>query len=310
MTEPLDDQARALLDMVAANPPPPPGSVPVEEFRRAAHDALAVAGERVEMQSVEDERVPGGEGELTARRYRPPGELHGLLVYFHGGGFVRGDLDTHDPLCRRLARDAGCELLAVDYRLAPEHPHPAGADDALAVTAWAERGADGPVAVGGDSSGGNLAAVATLRARDRGGPAIAAQLLLYPVTDVTMSSPSLGELAEGRMLTRSSLAWMYDQYLPPGRDRSDPSASPLLAESLAGLPAAVIVTAGNDPLRDDGTRYAERLEAAGVPVRHLAYPGTIHSFMLLAGALEVGVEACAAAGAALSDALRTARNPA
>ena len=310
MTEPLDDQARALLDVVAADPPPPPGSVSVEEFRRAAHDALAVSGERPEMESVEEEPVPGAEGELAARRYRAPGERHGLLVYFHGGGFVRGDLDTHDPLCRRLARDAGCEVLAVDYRLAPEHPHPAGANDALAVTAWAEQGATGPVAVGGDSSGGNLAAVATLRARDGGGPAIAAQLLLYPVTDATMSSPSLDELAEGRMLTRGALEWMYDQYLPPSRDRADPSASPLLAESLAGLPPAVIVTAGNDPLRDDGARYAERLEAAGVAVRHLSYPGTIHSFMLYAGALEIGLAACQAAGSALSDALRTARNPA
>jgi acetyl esterase len=309
VTEPLDDQAREFLAAVASNPPPPPGSVGVEEFRRAAHAALAVSGERVEMESVRDVQVPGAAGDLRARRYRPPGDTEGLLVYFHGGGFVRGDLETHDPLCRRLARDAGCQLLAVDYRLAPEHPHPAGADDAVAVAEWAAR-EDGPLAIGGDSSGGNLAAVATLWARDGGGPAIAAQLLLYPVTDATMASPSLDELAEGRMLTRGALEWMYDQYLPPGRDRSDPSASPLLAESLAGLPPAVIVTAGNDPLRDDGVRYAERLKEAGVGVRHLSYPGTIHSFMLYAGALEIGLAATRAAGSALSDALRTARNPA
>ncbi len=170
------------------------------------------------MAAVEDVRLPGAAGELGARRYVPIGEPLGLLAYFHGGGFVRGDLETHDPLCRRLARAAECELLAVDYRLAPEHPFPAGVEDALAVvTRLAQDGAE-PLAMGGDSSGGNLAAAATLRARDLGGPALAAQVLLYPVTDATMASPSLDELAEGRMLTKR-LPGMDVRPLPAARNR-------------------------------------------------------------------------------------------
>ncbi len=217
---------------------------------------------------------------------------------------------THDPLCRRLANRTGCELLAIDYRLAPEHPFPAAAEDAIAVTGWALEQSTGPVAVGGDSSGGNIATVAAIHARDAGWPEIAAQLLLYPVTDATMASASLEELAEGRMLTRDVLSWMYDQYLPPGADRSDPRVSPVLAESLEGLPPTVLVTAGNDPLRDDGTRYAARLEAAGVPVEHLSYAGTIHSFMLYAGVLEAGLEGARAVGVAMARLLQTARHSA
>ena len=231
-------------------------------------------------------------------------------MYFHGGGFVRGDLDTHDPLCRRLANQARLELLSVDYRLAPEHPFPAAAEDAIAVTAWAGREAEGPLVIGGDSSGGNLAAVAAIHARDAGAPALAGQVLLYPVTDATMGSPSMDELSEGRMLTKASLSWMYDQYMPDGVDRSDPRVSPLLAESLEGVAPAVVVTAGNDPLRDDGSRYAARLERDGVPVDHLVYGGTIHSFMLYAGVLQAGMEGARAVGQAVQRLLQTTRNSA
>jgi acetyl esterase len=310
VTHPLDDEAREVLDMVAANVPPPPQSLTIEEFRSAAYAALAVSGEPEEMAAVEDTEVTGAQGPLRARRYAPPGKPAGLLVYFHGGGFVRGDLETHDPLCRRLARAAQCELLAIDYRLAPEHPFPAAVDDAVAVVESVAADTAAPLAVGGDSSGGNLAAVAALHARDAGGPALVAQVLLYPVTDATMSSPSLDELATGRMLTRAALEWMYDRYLPAAVDRSDPRASPLLAEDVAGVAPAVIVTAGNDPLRDDGVRYAERLSQAGVYADHLSYGGTIHSFMLYAGALKRGVEAAADAGAALRRLLPMPRNPA
>lgn len=310
MTHPLDAEARAFLDAVAANAPPPPESMTIEEFRQAAYAALAVAGEREPMAAVQDTEVAGAQGPLRARRYVPAEGAAGLLVYFHGGGFVRGDLETHDPLCRRLARAAECELLAIDYRLAPEHPFPAAVDDALAVVESVAADRSAPVAVGGDSSGANLAAVAALHARDAGGPALAAQVLLYPVTDATMSSPSLDELASGRMLTRAALAWMYDRYLPEGVDRADSRASPLLAEDHSGVAPAVIVTAGNDPLRDDGARYAERLIDSGVDVKHLSYEGTIHSFMLYAGALGAGLEATAAVGAALRPLLRMPRNPA
>ncbi len=310
MTHPIDDEARDLLNLVEANPPPPPTEVSIEEFRRLAHEALRISGEPEAMEEIDDEAVPGGGGPLRARRYRPQEAEGGLLVYFHGGGFVRGDLDTHDPLCRRLANAARCEVLAIDYRLAPEHPFPAAAEDAVAVTEWAGGSWDGPLAVGGDSSGGNIAAVAAIAARDSGSPELAAQVLLYPVTDATMSSPSMDELAAGRMLTRDSLGWMYDQYLPAGADRSDPRASVVLADSLEGVAPAVIVSAGNDPLRDDAVRYATRLEEGGVPVEHISYGGTIHSFMLYAGALQAGMEAARAVGLALRRLLQTARNSA
>jgi acetyl esterase len=231
-------------------------------------------------------------------------------VYFHGGGFVRGDLDTHDPLCRRLANTSGCTLLAIDYRLAPEHPFPAAAEDAVAVTQWAGESWEGPLVVGGDSSGGNIAAAAAIAARDAGAPSLAAQVLLYPVTDATLRSPSMEELAEGRMLTREALAWMYDQYMPDGTDRTDPRVSVVLAESLEGVAPAVVVSAGNDPLRDDAVRYVARLEEAGVPVEHLSYGGTIHSFMLYAGVLQAGMEGARAVGASLRRLLQTARNSA
>ncbi len=258
MTHPIDDEARDLLNYVEANPPPPPTDISIEEFRRLAHDALRVSGEPEALERVDDEEVPGAAGPLRARRYVPAERDDGLLVFFHGGGFVRGDLDTHDPLCRRLANAGHCELLAIEYRLAPEHPFPAAADDAVAVTEWAGATWEGPLAVGGDSSGGNIAAVAALERRER----VAAQMLLYPVTDATMSSPSMDELAEGRMLTKESLSWMYDQYLPPGVDRSDPRVSVVHAESLEGVAPAVVVSAGNDPLRDDAVRYVARLEEA------------------------------------------------
>lgn len=310
MTHPIDDEARDFLNLLEANPPPPAREVPIEEFRRLAYDALTVSGDPEPLEQIGDEEVPGAAGPLRARRYVPAGQGDGLLVYFHGGGFVRGDLNTHDPLCRRLANSSRCQLLSIDYRLAPEHPFPAAAEDAVAATEWAGGRHGGPLAVGGDSSGGNIAAVAAIQARDSAGPELAAQVLLYPVTDATMGSPSMDELAGGRMLTKDTLSWMYDQYLPPGVDRSDPRASPVFAPSLEGVAPAVVVTAGNDPLRDDANRYATRLEEAGVTVEHFVYGGTIHSFMLYAGVLEAGKEAARAVGQALAGLLQTARNSA
>lgn len=302
---PLDDEARELIATLEAHPPGPPGTVPVEDFRRAALDLLRFAAEPPWPTLAKDIAIPGPAGDMPARRYRPTdGEPEGLLVYFHGGGFVRGDLDTHDPLCRALAGTASATVLSVAYRRAPEHPFPAAVEDAIAATAWATGGSAGPVAVGGDSSGGNLAAVAALAARDGGGTPLAAQLLLYPVTDATMSAPSLDELGEGRMLTRAMMEWFYDQYLPDPAQRDHPRASPLLAQRHDGLPPAIVVTAGQDPVRDDGERYAARLQQAGTPVHHLRYPGTIHSFILYAGALERGRQGIEAVGAELRRTLR------
>ena len=296
---------------MAANAPPPPEAMSVDEFRRSAYAALAVSGEPEEMAAVEDVHIEAAAGRVGARRYVPLGEPEGLLVYFHGGGFVRGDLETHDPLCRRLARAAECELLArgLPARARAPLPRRRGGRPRGAGLHRARTGA-------GRSPWAATARGATWRRSRRctrataGAPALAAQVLLYPVTDATMASPSLDELAEGRMLTKAALAWMYDRYLPAGADRTDPRASPLLAERHEGVAPAVIVTAGNDPLRDDGIRYAERLEDACVYVDHLAYDGTIHSFMLYAGALPTGMEAAASVGAALRELLRTPRNSA
>lgn len=304
---PLDPESRDLIAAFEASAPPPPDSVSVEEFRQGAYDTLRIAIEPPHPTVAKDVTIPGpGGADIPARRYQPAeSEAEGMLVYFHGGGFVRGDLDTHDPLCRALAGAAGCTLISVAYRRAPEHPFPAAVEDALAAAAWATGGSAGPVAVGGDSSGGNLAAVAALETSG-----LAAQLLLYPVTDATMSAPSLDELAEGRMLTRASMQWYYDQYLPNRAQRTDPRASPLLAPDHAGLAPAIVVTAGQDPVRDDGERYALKLEASGTPVSHLRYPGTVHSFMLYAGALAAGREGIEAVGAQLQRIFRKGGNPA
>jgi acetyl esterase len=226
--------------------------------------------------------VPGAAGERPARIYRPEGDgPWPTTVYLHGGGFVIGDLDTHDQLCRRLCRDAGTVVVSVDYRLAPEHPFPAGLEDALAATRWAadhldDLGGTDRLAVGGDSAGGNLAAVVAQRMPDR----LAAQLLLYPATDMGGEYPSREENAEGYFLDAPTMLWFLQQYVGSvtDLDEGDPRLSPLLGD-LTGVATALVVTAEFDPLRDEGNEYAARLEAAGVPVDHVTYPGLIHGFM-------------------------------
>ena len=244
---------------------------------------------------VDEITLPGPAGEIAARHYRPPGGVTApLLVYYHGGGWVIGDLDTADPLCRLTCRDAGIHVLSIDYRLAPEHPVPAAIDDAYAAFRWAyQHAADlgalpGQVAVGGDSAGGNLAAVVCQLARqnggaqNNGGPAPVLQWLLYPRTDFTAQTRSLSLFARGFLLTKRDMEWFESQYLRrSGVDRSDPLVSPLLAASLSGLPPALIAVAGFDPLRDEGQRYAEALQAAGNAV-DLRYLGSLtHGFTSL-----------------------------
>jgi acetyl esterase len=203
------------------------------------------------------------------------------LVYFHGGGWVLGSVITAHGVCAALAHESRYTVVSVDYRLAPEHPFPAAVEDAWAATTWvhkhgAELGAPGPLAVGGDSAGGNLAAVMALRARDRGLP-LAFQLLVYPVMDADLDTTSYPENAQGYWLTRAGMAWFWDQYLPDG-DRFHPDASPLRAEDVSGTPPALVITAEYDPLRDEGEAYARRLEEAGVPVTLSRYDGLIHAF--------------------------------
>lgn len=230
--------------------------------------------------------IPGPEGPVPARHYRPTdGDGEPLLVFYHGGGQVVGDLDTHDDLCRLICRQGRLHVLSVDYRLAPEHPAPAGNDDAFAAFRWAlehaeELGADSArVAVGGDSAGGNQAALVCLRARNEGTRLPAVQLLFYPVTNYKDETRSQTLFADGFFLSRNDLRWCRAKYLDGARvDAADPRVSPLLADDLSGLPPALLVTAGFDPLRDEGRQYAEALRAAGVPVDYREFGSLIHGF--------------------------------
>jgi acetyl esterase len=238
---------------------------------------------------VSELSIPGPAGPIPARHYRPmtPGPAP-LLVFYHGGGWVLGDLDTHDPLCRLTCRDAGVHVLSIDYRLAPEHVAPAAVDDAYAAYLWAAEHAEelgaspGKVAVGGDSAGGNLAAVVSQLARDEGAPRPVLQWLIYPRTDFSAQTRSLTLFADGFLLTKADIDWFNEQYLGgSGIDATNPRVSPLLAESLAGLPPALIATAGFDPLRDEGDSYAAALSAAGTHVDRRSMGSLTHGFASL-----------------------------
>lgn len=267
------------------------GAGPEQARARNRRGAAAVAGPPPPMARVERLEIPGAAGTIPARLYVPPTAAptsSPLLVYYHGGGWVIGDLDTHDSVCRFLAIAAGVLVLSVDYRLAPEHPFPAAGEDADAAFRWAaehadELGADpGRIAVGGDSAGGNLAAVASLLARDGGGLRPAMQLLIYPVTDAVGGQRSRQLFAEGFLLTEADMDWFEAHYLPTGVAHDDPRVSVMRVGDLSGLPPAYVATAGFDPLRDEGETYAERMRAAGVQVALRRHPGLVHGFANLA----------------------------
>jgi len=253
-------------------------------------------------------------GSVPVRLYRPAGVPDSTrlpaLVFFHGGGWVIGDLETHDTLCRQLTAGAGISVIAVDYRLAPEHKFPASADDAWTATTWvaahaAELGVDAAkLAVGGDSAGGNLAAVVALQARDAGGPKLSLQVLLYPVTDVGGETQSYRDLADGYMLTREGMRWFIAHYLGKPQDAEDWRASPIRATSFAGVAPALVITAGYDPLRDEGDAYAQKLRAAGVSVDHASFGGMIHGFIPMGKLIETGNRAVTLIADSLRHALR------
>jgi len=288
----LAPEAQLLLAVLDRRHQPPLETLPPGQAREARRRLTAAyAGRPVPVASVRDLDIEGPV-RIRGRHYAPPepGGRHPLLVYYHGGGFTYGDLDTHDGVCRILCRHAGAHVLAVDYRLAPEHPFPAAVDDAQAALRWAfahaERlGADpGRVGVGGDSAGGNLAAVVSQLAARDGGPAPALQLLIYPATDMTTRHRSRELFRKGFLLTDPEMDWYTDNYLGTARTSAgDPRASPLLAVDLSGLAPAFVVTAAFDPLRDEGEAYAEALRAAGTPVTLRRFPGFIHGFINAAG---------------------------
>ena len=277
----IDPQAKAYLDRMAAlGLPPTEQQTPVEARAMAEAGAPALFGPAEDVHAVEDLEVGG----VPVRLYAPAGGVSlPVVVYFHGGGWVFGSLDTHDGLARAIANRSGCRVAAVHYRLAPEHRFPAAVEDCWTVTRWAFEQAS-RVAVAGDSAGGNLAAVTALRAREAG-LQLAHQVLVYPVLDHRFDTSSYTASGEGYGLTLAGMRWYWDLYLG-GADGAHPEASPLRAESLAGVAPALVVVCGLDPLRDEGVAYAERLSAAGVPVRLSEYVGMIHGFLRMSAVID------------------------
>ncbi|HEU4368993.1 MAG TPA: alpha/beta hydrolase [Methylomirabilota bacterium] len=308
----LDPQAQAVIDLVIKAGRPAYHTISPKEARQLFRETRpASTPTPPEIGSV---RNLVADGAIPLRVYRPAGVPDSTrlpaYVYFHGGGWVIGDLETHDVVCRQLTAEAGVSVVSVDYRLAPEHKFPAAADDAWAATRWvashaAELGIDGGrLAVGGDSAGGNLAAVVSLLARDAGTPAIALQVLLYPVTDASAESRSYQDFADGYMLTRDSMRWFIAHYLNKREEATDWRVSPLRAPSHAGVAPALIVTAGFDPLRDEGEAYAARLREAGVRVEYACYGGMLHGFVPMGRLLDTAGRAVTLIGGALRQALR------
>jgi acetyl esterase len=297
----LDPQIQMSLAMMERQNLPGIETLPVDVARQVVHvQAVMSGGPELPVGSVRDIQIDGAEGPIGARYYTPdePGGPHPLLVYYHGGGFVICDLDTHDAFCRLLCKHAGANVLSVDYRMAPEHPFPAPVEDARAALRWAyehvgELGADPErIGVAGDSAGGNLATVVCQLAAHDGGPAPVFQLLVYPVTDMTASRPSRELFGEGFFLTQSEMDWFSEHYVESvNADPTDPRLSPLLADDLSGQPPAFIVTAGFDPLRDEGEEYAQALRAAGVPVALRRFSGLIHAFINWTGVSPVSRDA-------------------
>ena len=294
----LDPDAAAVFKAFQEAGRPPYETVTPAEARELYLKGRVVTNpEPPELESVQPLAIPSPAGPIAARIYTPmrlrkANDLAPCLVFFHGGGWVIGDLDSHDVVCRKLADEAELMVVSVDYRLAPEHKFPAAVDDAIASTKWiAENsrrlGIDASrLMVGGDSAGGNLAAVVAISARDGNGPAIAGQVLIYPAIDFALTHPSHSEPETSILLTHSVIRWFRDHYLNGAADVHDWRASPARAKTLIGLPPAYVLTAGADPLRDEGDEYAKRLKEAGVPVTYRTFPGQFHGFFTMGKLLQ------------------------
>jgi acetyl esterase len=306
---PLDPQIEALLEQMAAMERVDYSEVTPEGLRQVIKMIAAADGPPEAVDSVEEAKADGPAGAIPVRVYRPGRKGTAplpVLVWYHGGGWVIGDLDTADTTCRKLANRSGALVVSVDYRLAPEHPAPAPAEDCWAALRWVagaatKLGGDpSRLAVGGDSAGGNLSALVAVRARDNRGPALRYQLLVYPATDLTMSYPSHVENGDGYMLTNEATAWFLGHYLGPADDPKHPSLSPHYIDDLGGVAPAFIVTAEFDPLRDEGEAYAARLRDSGVAVDLRRYDGMVHGFFQMGGVTPV-------ADSAVSDAASRVR---
>lgn len=307
---PLDPVVKAFLDQLAQVPGPKTWEMSAPEARASFDGMMELVGPKdVPIGKVVNQTVPGPDGDIPIRIYTPVaagGEPLPALIFFHGGGFVIGDLETHDGLCRLLANEASCRVIAVDYRLAPEHKFPAAIDDAYAATSWIEANAASlgvdanRLAVGGDSAGGGLAAAVAQMMQAKGKTKLAFQMLLFPVTHIGADTVSMRDFAEGYFLEMRTLNWFYDYYAPNAEDRNDPRASPLLSEDLSGLPPAYVVVAGFDPLHDEGVAYAEKLRDAGVRVTLDDYPDMVHDFIYMQNVLPQAPDALKTAAAALA----------
>jgi acetyl esterase len=285
---PLNDALTAFLTEMAEQGVKPIHESTPEEVRALTAGLSELYGTGPEMARVEDTTIPVDDGQIAARILVPTDAPRGVFVYYHGGGWViGGNLDEFDTLARKLAARTGCAVVLVDYRLAPEHRYPVAVDDSYAALEWVHAhladiaGRAVPIIVGGDSAGGNLAAIMAQRSRQRGGPPIAFQALIYPVTDADLDNASYTAEENQLMLSRESMVWFWDHYLPDVARRAEPDASPLRATDLAGLPPAIVLTAEYDVLRDEGEAYADALEAAGVPVDRQRVPGQMHGFFTL-----------------------------
>ena len=303
----LHPQARALLDLIEEKGIAPLHTLTPQQARASYRDRrFYTQPAPPQVGEVRELSMPGPQSKVALRLYRPLGTTAAtplpVLVYYHGGGWTIGDLDTHDTLCRELANGSGCAVVSVDYRMGPEHRFPAAVDDSVAALRWVHANAQAlgidasRIAVGGDSAGGNLAAVVAIAARDAGGPAIAFQLLIYPATDMRCTAPSHETNGHGYLLTRETIAYFRGHYIRDASDDLDWRVSPLLHENLKGLPPAFVLIAGYDPLRDEGLQYAQQLTAAGNRSSLVCFERQIHGFILMGKVLDeanTAVQLCA-----------------
>jgi acetyl esterase len=295
---PLDPQVEKVLKQTEELGLPAYQDLTPMEARKQMLSLAPPVDPLLSVKRVEDRNIPGPGGDIPIRLYYPSGDApFPVMVYFHGGGWVIGDLDTHHAFCHALAKAGNCLVVSVDYRLAPEHRYPSAVEDAYAATRWVAENVEAiqadpdRFAVCGDSAGGHLAAVVSMMARDRKGPRIDLQILIYPITDCSFDTTSYIENKEGYNLTRDLMIWFWNHFLNDESEADDPYVSPLREQNLSGLPQALILTAEYDPLRDEGEAYAKKLQEAGVKVTLSHYPGMIHAFIRMTAQLDKAKEA-------------------